>query len=623
VSLKSKLVLGITGMVVALVATFSYIYVSQLLRQKVTAAYDTAILMSRELQDAATDASPDLSSTRVDTANPDAVRAALAESLQTDGNLDTFLESIVGNSPIIYDAAIADPQNTAILATDPDIIGKPLPNRPDLSQLRDATFREQLKLVFRGPLVYEVKQPLSLNGLPFGSTRVSVSTVFLKNEVQPQLHRALIISASAILLSLILAAVLSNLALSPLARISKRLDIVSAGHVDSLPLGEEEKSQDEYGLVTLKIANIGRQMRDVKEVFSALKDNLDQIMATLQDGLMLFTRDERVVLVSASAERFAGKPRGEMLGRDIKEVFSHADPLGKLILKSFQARRPVTQRELDCGNGKRVQVSLDFIQEKGEQIGALLVMRDAESVRRIEDEIELSRRLSAIGRLTSGVAHEVKNPINAIVVHLEVLRQKLQQVDPDTRRHMDVIGSEIQRLDRVVQMLVDFTRPVELRLSDLDLRNVLEDVVNLAEPEAARHGVAITRELPDQELPVCVDIDLIKQALLNVVKNGVQAMPEGGVLSVSARRTDNEALAEIKDQGGGIPSDVQDKIFNLYFTTKKTGSGIGLPMTYRIMQLHQGSVEFESEEKVGTTFKLTFPLVNRPVESRNEVTVKG
>ena len=115
-------------------------------------------------------------------------------------------------------------------------------------------------------------------------------------------------------------------------------------------------------------------------------------------------------------------------------------------------------------NGRHIQVSLDFIEEHGERIGALLTLRDAESVHRIEDEIELSRRLAAIGRLTSGVAHEVKNPINAIVVHLEVLRQKMKEIDPDTRRHMDVIGSEIQRLDRVVQTLVDFTRPVELRL---------------------------------------------------------------------------------------------------------------------------------------------------------------
>src|SRR5437762_2902724 len=175
-------------------------------------------------------------------------------------------------------------------------------------------------------------------------------------------------------------------------------------------------------------------------------------------------------------------------------------------------------------------------------------MRDAESVRRIEDEIELSRRLAAIGRLTGGVAHEVKNPINAIVVHLEVLRQKLHETDPDTRRHMDVIGSEIKRLDRVVQTLVDFTRPVELRLNDMDLRKLVDDVTTLASPEAERHNVHIDRDAPEL-LPVRVDSDLVKQALLNIVINGVQAMAEGGNLHVAARREGESALITVRDQG--------------------------------------------------------------------------
>ena len=145
--------------------------------------------------------------------------------------------------------------------------------------------------------------------------------------------------------------------------------------------------------------------------------------------------------------------------------------------------RPIPQREIELENGQRIQIALDFIAERGERIGALLTMRDAESVRRIENEIELSRRLAAIGRLTSGVAHEVKNPINAIVVHLELLREKMREVDPDTRRHMDIIGREIHRLDRVVQTLVDFNRPLELRLADFDLRRVMEDVALLASPE--------------------------------------------------------------------------------------------------------------------------------------------
>ncbi len=619
--LKTKLVLAITGMIVALVVTFSYIYVSQLLRQHIIAAYDTAALLSRELQDATTDAQPDLSSTRVDTSNPDAVRAAIIESVQTDANLNTFMDSIVANSPIIYDAAIADFGNNAILHTDPDLIGKILPPRPDLARLRDASFREQLRLVFRAPGVYEVRMPLTLNEAPFGNTRVGVSTVFLKNEIQPHLRRAVIFSAICILISLVLAAGLSNLALGPLARISQRLDSVTAGEMVALP--EEPERKDEYGLVTLKIAHLGRKMRDVKEVFSALKDNLDQIMANLQDGLMLFTRDNRVVLVSASAERFVGRPRSEMLGHNVDDVFSDSSRVGQVVLDCFRQRRPIPQGEIEGENGRRVQVSLDFIQEGGEQIGALLVMRDAESVRRIEDEIELSRRLSAIGRLTSGVAHEVKNPINAIVVHLEVLRQKLQSVDPDTRRHMDVIGSEIQRLDRVVQTLVDFTRPVELRLAETDLRRLIEDVVLLAAPDAERHGVDIRRDLPSEELPVNVDVDLIKQALLNVVINGVQAMPGGGTLAISAARRDGSAMVEIRDQGSGIPPEVQDKIFNLYFTTKKAGSGIGLPMTYRIVQLHHGAVEFASEENVGTTFQLILPLLESPVTPLREMAAKS
>jgi signal transduction histidine kinase len=265
-----------------------------------------------------------------------------------------------------------------------------------------------------------------------------------------------------------------------------------------------------------------------------------------------------------------------------------------------------------------VQLSLDFIQEGGQSIGALLVMRDVESVRRIENEIELSRRLSAIGRLTSGVAHEVKNPINAIVVHLEVLRNKLKELEPDTRRHLDVIGSEIQRLDRVVQLLVDFTRPVELRLSEVDLRKVLDDVVVLIAPEAERQGVTVSRAAPAEPLAVNVDADLVKHALFNVVKNGIQAMPGGGVLTIAAERRDGSATVEVRDQGSGIPAAVRDKVFNLYFTTKKSGSGIGLPMAYRIMQLHQGSIDFESVENEGTTFRLQFPLAGSTASSSQE-----
>jgi signal transduction histidine kinase len=247
-------------------------------------------------------------------------------------------------------------------------------------------------------------------------------------------------------------------------------------------------------------------------------------------------------------------------------------------------------------------------------------VRDTESAKRIEDEIEMSRRLSASGRVTRGVAHEVKNPINAIVLHLQLLQNKLQEVDPDTRRHMDIIGSEIYRLDRVVQILIDFTRPRDLHQEEIDLRRLLEDVVSLALPDAEQHGVTLTCQLTPEPLPVKVDTDLMKQAILNVVLNGVQAMPQGGMLAVSARRENEMILTEIRDQGSGIPHELQDKVFELYFTTKKEkgGTGIGLAETFQILQWHYGSVDFESVQGRGTTFRLRLPLAAPRVEALNE-----
>jgi signal transduction histidine kinase len=230
--------------------------------------------------------------------------------------------------------------------------------------------------------------------------------------------------------------------------------------------------------------------------------------------------------------------------------------------------------------------------------------------------------MSASGRVTRGVAHEVKNPINAIVLHLQLLRNKLQQIDPDTTRHVDIIDSEIHRLDRVVQILVDFTRPRDLHLEEIDLRLVIDEVSLLAAPDAEQHGVKLIRELPDENIPVKIDVDLVKQAILNVVINGVQSMPKGGTLTIAANRNEDSIVTEIRDQGTGISPDLQDKVFELYFTTKKTGSGIGLAQTYQIMQWHYGSVDFESADGKGTTFRLRLPMAEIRAQSLEEVTAR-
>jgi signal transduction histidine kinase len=200
----------------------------------------------------------------------------------------------------------------------------------------------------------------------------------------------------------------------------------------------------------------------------------------------------------------------------------------------------------------------------------------------------------------------------------------MQKADPETRRHMDVIGDEIRRLDRVVQTLVDFTRPRDLHEQEIDMRKILEDVSSLAAPDAGQRGVRLARELPDEPLPVRVDPDLMKQAVLNLVLNGVQAMAQGGTLTLASHREDDSIVTEVRDQGSGIPPELQGKVFQLYFTTKKDkgGTGIGLAQASQYVEWHHGKVDFESTVGVGTTFRLRLPAVTQSANAPAEATAR-
>ncbi len=353
---------------------------------------------------------------------------------------------------------------------------------------------------------------------------------------------------------------------------------------------------------------------------------LDQILSNLQDGVMLFTRDARAILVSSSVERFLNIGRDRIFGADVREIFDRNTRLGRMVRDAFDGGLSIVQEEVTTETGRRVEVSLDFIHDTQsrdrQSLGALLTLHDLESVREIETELEVSRRMASIGRLTAGVGHEVKNPINAIVVHLELLRNKVH-AGGDALRHLDIIQSEIRRLDRVVQTLVDFSRPVELQLKDQDLRNVVSSVLMLASAELETRGVIVESQMPSRPVFSRVDADLLEQALLNVVLNGAQAMSSGGTLSVRVTEDSRWATIRIRDQGEGIPDEIRARIFDLYFTTKKEGSGIGLAMTYRIVQMHHGQIDVESKRGSGTTFVLRLPIISAGSGQRVLLEVTG
>jgi signal transduction histidine kinase len=616
--LNTKLVLAITALVFLISGIVSLVYVSQLLHSTVHQSYTTNKMVANQVVFAVRNAlEAGLANRTIDPNNPDELRTLAVQALRSDSSLHDVVKSVNLYSDTVYDVNIADSQAITILSTNRDNEDKPLPARREYSDLLSATpFQLMREVVLGPPAVFDIGVPIERNGQPFITVNVGIRTTLLKEQYLPYMQHARDVMGLVLAAALVAAFLLSNIALRPLQLISRQLDTFNAS--GELLLDEDRKRNPDMAVtVSRKIERFGQRMRNVEEVFSALKDNLDQILGDLQDGILLFTADQRAVLVTQAARRFLALEQRAILGLHATEIFDANTLLGRTLRQAFATTTSLPQELILTETGRRIQLSLEFIHDdkSGQGLGALLTLHDLESVEAVESELELSRRMAAIGRLTSGVGHEVKNPINAIVVHVELLKSKLAATGAGApaSRHLEIIESEIHRLDRVVQMLVDFSRPVELQLRERDLRSVVGAVLALAVEELATQNVALIRLLPPNPLLVNIDEDLIKQAVLNVIKNGAQAMPQGGTLRVTLEESKKDesrrfAILRIADEGPGIPDDIREKIFDLYFTTKSGGSGIGLAMTYRILQLHYGSIEVQSNREHGTEFVLQIPL---------------
>ena len=291
-------------------------------------------------------------------------------------------------------------------------------------------------------------------------------------------------------------------------------------------------------------------MRNVEEVFSAMKENLNQILGNLQDGILLFTARQRAVLVSKPCAAFCPSTDSTILGRHAQQIFDAQHSLGPTLRDAFDTGISIHQRKCSPENGRRIQVSLDFIED--EQIPAHGLEPCLPSMI-LNPPKRLSPTLSfpAAWLLSAGLLPEwgTKSKTPSMPSSSMWNCSKANSPPPALRpcsRHLEIIESEIRRLDRVVQMLVDFSRPVDLQLSEQDLRSVIGDVLALAREELASHNVNLLSPFPDKPLMVNIDADLIKQAVLNVILNGAQAMPDGGTLRVpleEAKREQREAAS--------------------------------------------------------------------------------
>jgi PAS domain S-box-containing protein len=674
--LRTKFTLVMTSLVLFVVGVLSVVFAAQLLDQLIQETDKRATDLSKQVflqaKNALTEAKQ--LNLRPESDSPKDIHDYVRLAFEKSEGLQTQLRAAKENL-LIYEVSITDTDGMVLASSDPNLPGAFLARRTPISQLEARSFLHQVGVLLRalrgankGPQLFEVEYPFINAGQPFGEVRVVVDSALLLKEIQSGLRTGAVIVLVALVLSALLAAIVSGITLAPLRGITAQLDRISSGQFDA-PSSEAktvETGSDELGLVSRKISQVGQQLRGVHEIFSTMRENMNSVMAGLEDGLLLFTRDARAVMVSPAAEKFLGAPAGEFLGRRVTDIFPPGHPLhDALHIEGEELSEITAEADLETSEGpKRVNVSVQAIQEDGERMGALVTLRDLDSLESIDTQLKVSERLAAMGRITAGVAHEVKNPLNSMRLWLENLKESLsfnggstparraaqagrvrnasgdltatggpaldkeidrrtgdrraaKQAPQDLNNEIDqnaawqavqVLDKEIDRLDQVVKRFLDFTRPMDVRLEATQLADLLNEVLEIAQPQLEKSNILLATLLPIDVPEVYVDRALLKQAVLNLVLNAEEAMPDGGQLRLVLSRRGEMAEITVGDTGKGIPPENQQKIFQLFFTTRPGGSGIGLASTFRIVQLHNGSINFTSEVGRGTTFRIELPL---------------
>ena len=617
IRLKTKITLTTALLVLAVVGVNSTLYVMTLTRQVIRQANNRARLVTQQLfflaQNALAEAAASGDTPASD--SPDDLREYVRRALDRSAALTSMIDAEVGYSFLVYEVTVADNDGTVLISSDSSLLGQRPQPRAKLAELVSGGFLNQLRVIYGPPRAYEADYPFKLgpqgNQVPFGEIRVAVQTGLLRNEINPSLKSAAWLALASVLASVLFAALVSSVSLAPLKRIAAQLDRISRGEFDQKPL----ERADEFGQVSTKISQIGLQLRGVREIFSTLRENLDQVLGGLDDGLLLFSLDGRAVMVSPAVERFLGTPSDQLLGRRAEDIFPPEHPVRQSIKLHENEFEPVAAGETVLpgpdGTPRRVGVSVQVISEGGTRMGALVTFTDLDTRERISTQLQVSERLAQLGRITAGVAHEVKNPLNSMRLWLENLKVSLPQGEELPQQAVRILDSEIDRLDNVVKRFLDFTRPVEMHQEETSLKGLLEEVVAVARPQMEQAHVQLEAHLGAEVPPVLVDHQLLKQALMNLCLNAVEAMPEGGRLKLSLARCGEMAEIEIGDTGRGIAPEHRQRIFQLFFTTRPGGSGIGLASAFRTVQLHNGSIDFHSELGRGTTFRIRLPLARQ------------
>ena len=609
--IKGKQVLGVTLIVGAVAAGLSLMHLARLAQVSLDESKSRAELVAKAIFHRAFQA----------------VQGARdpVQALKNDPGLRSILEASLYAKNVTF-AAIVDTTGLAVVHADPGQEGRQLPASGNLEDLISSRSWTQLSQIYREGRTYEYRQPLLLGNTEFGSIRVGVSTLLIRNDLAlwlgPSAYSAVIALAIAVFGAMALAQVL----LRPIHVIRSGLTRLGRGEFGvRLDLEEDDEFRE-----------LGTFFNTVSAQLSADRSqiaNLESSFEHLEDAVAIINPKGEVLFANAAAQHILP---GIEVGCALDALLPADHGLRRLAqetLVSRQSRGPIPAA-FGPGRGEqgeRLILSHPVNDAGGELVGIMLIARNLEYLSQVQSTLRYSRKLAALGRLSAGVAHEVKNPLNAMMIHLELLRQEFQPTafmrrgasrdaaaavaapaasdvsTADALSHVDIIAAEIRRLDEVVQGFIKFTRPEDLKLQSVALGDLFAEVVPILQPESDRASVQVTVSC-DGAPPVNGDPAMLRQAFLNLGLNAFQAMPSGGTLRIECESVRGRRVRiTFTDTGVGVKPEHLKRIFDLYFTTKEKGSGIGLSMVYRTVQMHDGEIEVESTPGMGTTFRLLLP----------------
>jgi signal transduction histidine kinase len=378
----------------------------------------------------------------------------------------------------------------------------------------------------------------------------------------------------------------------------------------------ETREADELAPALAVAGRLGQELQQERRRNLQADRRLQRLAEMMDVGLVLLSRNRQVEFATERATSLLGLPQ-EPSDADWARALA---PLEGILQAPPADRASALPTDLEVsrsGKQRRVRSQVYPLDEEGNG-GHLVQLRDRELLLAIETDLRMAAQLRALTRVYRGVAHDLRAPLNAMVLNLELLRRSLDPATPrredleaKQQRWVDVIDQEIQRLHRALDVLLAQAAPPEEKAEAFDLRGVLAEIEALLSPQARQQKVTVCVQVPEEPVTVVAHRDQIKQSALNIAINALEVMPEVGTLTMTLRRDGDDARMSISDTGPGIPPELRDRIFDMHFTTKQSGTGIGLYVARSMFETQGGTLRVSSSGPEGTTFELQLPLAVR------------